>query len=121
MTIALLNGKTVLATGTIIQQIIIPVMGFTIIAVIVLGMKQWALAVLKIITITKEIGRDTRHMEDKLLDYSEALLSLDKKHRQVHELLLKRKVKPSIDVVNDMIIDLILLKNWLNHANNQQV
>lgn len=60
-------------------------------------------------------------MDVKLLDYSEALLSLDKKHRQVHELLLKRKVKPSIDVVNDMIIDLILLKNWLNHENNQQV
>ena len=71
-----------------------------------------------IITAT---DKDIHHMDVKILDYSEALLSLDKKHRQVHELLLKRKVKPSIDVVNDMIIDLILLKNWLNHENNQQV
>lgn len=60
-------------------------------------------------------------MDVKLLDYSEALLSIDKKHRQVHELLLKRRVKPSIDVVNDMIIDLILLKNWLKHEDNKQI
>lgn len=97
------------------------VMGFTIIAETVLAMKQLVLAVQKtIMTITAQ-DKDIHHMDVKLLDYSEALLSLDKKHRQVHELLLKRKVKPSIDVVNDMIIDLILLKNWLNHAHNQQI
>ena len=60
-------------------------------------------------------------MDVKILDYSEALIDLSHKHRKVHELLLKRKVKPAIDEVNDMIIDLILLKNWLNHENNKQV
>jgi hypothetical protein len=69
---------------------------------------------------TMEIDKDTQ-MDVKLLDYSEALISLKHKHTQVHNLLLKRKAKPSIDLVNDMIIDLILLKNWLNHENNKQV
>ena len=60
-------------------------------------------------------------MEDKMIDYSEKLLSVNKKHKQVHELLLKRKVKDSINVVDDMIIDLILLKNWLRHDNHKQI
>jgi hypothetical protein len=84
-------------------------------------MKQLVLAVQKTIMTITAHDKDIHHMDVKLLDYSEALLSIDKKHRQVHELLLKRRIKPSIDIVNDMIIDLILLKNWLNHANNQQV
>jgi hypothetical protein len=71
-------------------------------------------------TIT-EIERDIIHMEDRMIDYSEKLLSVNKKHRQVHELLLKQKVKDSINVVDDMIIDLILLKNWLRHENNKQI
>jgi len=60
-------------------------------------------------------------MEDEMIDYSEKLLSIDRKHRQTYELLLKRKIKESIGVVEDMIIDLILLKNWLNHENNKQI
>lgn len=60
-------------------------------------------------------------MEDKMIDYSEKLLSLDRMHKQVHSLLLKRKVKDSITVVDDMIIDLILLKNWLRNDNHKQI
>lgn len=60
-------------------------------------------------------------MEDKMIDYSEKLLSVGRMHKQVHNLLLKRKVKDSITVVDDMIIDLILLKNWLRNDNNKSV
>lgn len=60
-------------------------------------------------------------MQDKMIDYSEKLLSVDRMHKQVHNLLLKRKVKDSITVVDDMIIELILLKNWLRNDNNKSV
>ena len=43
-------------------------------------------------------------MEDKMIDYSEKLLSVDRMHKKVHELLLKRKTHESISVVDDMII-----------------
>ncbi len=56
-----------------------------------------------------------------MIDYSEKLLSVDKKHKKVHELLLKRNVIDSINVVDDMIIDLILLKNWLRNDNHKQI
>jgi hypothetical protein len=60
-------------------------------------------------------------MDIKMIDYSEKLLSVDRMHKKIHELLLKRKVKDSINVVDDMIIDLILLKNWLRNDNNKQI
>ena len=56
-----------------------------------------------------------------MIDYSEKLLSVDKKNKKVHELLLKRNVIDSINVVDDMIIDLILLKNWLRNDNHKQI
>ena len=68
-----------------------------------------------------EIERGIIHMEDSMIDYSEKLLSVDKKHKKVHELLLKRNVIDSINVVDDMIIDLILLKNWLRNDNHKQI
>ena len=70
---------------------------------------------------TTEIERGIIHMEDSMIDYSEKLLSVDKKHKKVHELLLKRNVIDSINVVDDMIIDLILLKNWLRNDNHKQI
>ena len=70
---------------------------------------------------TTEIERGIIHMEDGMIDYSEKLLSVDKKHKKVHELLLKRNVIDSINVVDDMIIDLILLKNWLRNDNHKQI
>ena len=70
---------------------------------------------------TTEIERGIIHMEDSMIDYSEKLLSVDKKHKKVHELLLKRNVIDSINVVEDMIIDLILLKNWLRNDNHKQI
>ena len=70
---------------------------------------------------TTEIERGIIHMEDGMIDYSEKLLSVDKKHKKVHELLLKRNVIDSINVVEDMIIDLILLKNWLRNDNHKQI
>lgn len=60
-------------------------------------------------------------MENSMIDYSEKLLSVDKKNKKVHELLLKRNVIDSINVVDDMIIDLILLKNWLRNDNHKQI
>jgi hypothetical protein len=71
--------------------------------------------------ITKEQGKDTHLMEDKILDYSETLIKVQHKNRDLHDQLLKRKYRSAVDNVNDMIIDLILLKNWLNHENNKQV
>jgi len=87
--------------------------GFTIIAGTVQDMKQLALAEQKTIATTTETDKDIPHMEDKMIDYSDKLIHLNRRSKQLYELLLKRKQKESVIVVEDMIVELILLKNWL--------
>jgi hypothetical protein len=60
-------------------------------------------------------------MEDKMIDYSDKLIHLNRRSKQLYELLLKRKQKESVIVVEDMIVELILLKNWLKSEDYKQV
>lgn len=59
-----------------------------------------------------------------MIDYSEAILKLKIGERKLHDLLLKRKLdKNTTDVVNDCIVSLIEIKQWIeeNSENHKQI
>jgi hypothetical protein len=49
-----------------------------------------------------------------MIDYSEAILKLKIGEKKLHNLLLSRKInKEAIDVVDDCIVSLIEIKQWI--------
>lgn len=51
-------------------------------------------------------------MEIKATDYAQPLLNISTGSRKIHELFQKRKNLDAVKTIDDMICELILLKNW---------
>jgi len=62
-----------------------------------------------------ELDKDIPHMEDKMIDYSEKLLNINRSMRCVQELLLNRNGKEAVDKLDDVIIDAISMKAWIKY------
>jgi len=50
-------------------------------------------------------------------DYSEPLLAIDRNHKAISNLLLKRRFMSSVDEINDLIINAIELKHIVMKLN----
>ena len=49
-----------------------------------------------------------------MIDYSEAILKLKIGEKKLHNLLLSRKInKEALDIVDDCIVSLIEIKQWI--------
>ena len=62
-----------------------------------------------------ELGKGIPHMEDKMIDYSEKLLNINRSMRCIQELLLSRNGKAAVDKLDDVIIDAISMKAWIKY------
>ena len=58
------------------------------------------------------IERDINHMVVKATDYAEPILKLNSGSRKLHELFQKSQPEKAVPVIDDIICELILLKNW---------
>lgn len=54
-------------------------------------------------------------MEIKATDYAQPLLNLSTGSKKIHDLFQKRKNLEAVNTIDDMICELILLKNWAKH------
>lgn len=59
-------------------------------------------------------------MDVKATDYAEPLLKLSSNHRKLHELFQKHQENKTVSIIDDMICELILLKNWAKSQSNQK-
>lgn len=59
-----------------------------------------------------EIEKDITHMVVKATDYAEPILKLNSGSKKIHTLFQKRQNVEAISTIDDMICELILLKNW---------
>ena len=58
-----------------------------------------------------------------MIDYSEAILKLKIGEKKLHNLLLSRKInKEALDIVDDCIVSLIEIKQWIqrNQVDNHK-
>jgi hypothetical protein len=105
------SGKTHRKIGATVSTTIIQKLGFTIIAETVWVMKQSLHTVYKTITITAVTAAD---IEETMIDYAEKLLAIAKSYKLLAVLLIKCDKKSIIDTIDDLIINAIELKHWVN-------
>jgi hypothetical protein len=57
-------------------------------------------------------------MDVKAEDYAEPILKINSGSKKIHELFQKRNSLQAIITIDDMICELILLKNWAKFQSN---
>lgn len=57
-------------------------------------------------------------MDVKANDYAEPLLNISTGSRKIHDLFQKRRNLEAVSTIDDMICELILLKNWAKHQSH---